>query len=404
MISADFAPNESFTDATTSLAMLLKPWRWRKGKALFKVKQKLKKLFGGSYEVFLFLTGRAALYRLFQSLPLEKGVEVAVQAFTCEAVILPLIELGLIPLYIDIERESYSMYPEDLIAKLTPNTKALVLQHTFGMVPKNRERILSIARQRRIIVVEDLAHGFNQQLFNKTNTEPQSQFLLLSFGRTKTLSSVFGGAILSRSKMTNKKLKEFEKITSFPSSYFIFQALWYKPFAWFIRKTYGVGLGKLIHFITNSFQLIPREISPTEKRGEFDTIFIKAYPNALAELLLKQFKQIDQIIQKRLFAIGQYKMYISKDFPYEGNSPLIRFPYHHTNRDVVVSRLKKKKIYLGSWYDQVVGPKELPLDKLKYKSGSCPMAEATCKQILNLPTTIIQKEVDRVIDVFLESA
>lgn len=403
MISADFAPNESLQDALASLSALLKPWEWRKGKAIFKVKQKLKKMFGGNHDVFLFLTGRVALYRFFQALDFKEGAEVAIQAFTCEAVVLPLLELKLKPVYVDIEKETYSMNPEDLISKITPQTKALILQHTYGMTPKHRSNILAFAREAGIIVIEDLAHGFDQDLFQH-NTEPQSSFLLLSFGRSKFLSSVFGGAVLSDNKTVSETLKDLEKTTSYPSSYFITSALWYKPLAVLIRKTYDIFLGKFIHAVLNHVPFIPREISSVEKRGEFDPLYAKAYPNALAKLLLKQFKQIDQITQKRYNAISNYNKYFFPKSSPKKTPPLIRYPLLTDHRDKLISAARKKNIYLGKWYDQVVAPKELPLHKFHYVTGSCPVAEETCKKVINLPTTISLKEADRVLDVVVQAS
>ncbi len=404
MISADFAPNESFSDVVASIATLLRPWQWRKGKALFKVKQKLKRLFGSDFEVALFLTGRAALYRLFQSIDLDKGAEVAVQGFTCEAVVLPLIQLQLKPVYVDIEKESYSMSIEDLEKKLTPQTKALILQHTFGMIPEDRKKILEYAKKRGVIVIEDLAHGFNNSLFKKTSTEPQSDFLLLSFGRTKTISSVFGGAILTKNKDTFLPLREYEKTNNFPSMLFITAALWYKPLSWVFKKTYDLGIGKILHYLTNSLQILPREISFKEKRGEFDPLYIKAYPNALARLLLKQIKQIEQINRKRLIATKKYKMHFLKSSPIFELEPIIRFPLEVNDPEAVLKAAKRKRVYIGRWYDKVIAPKEIPLNKLLYKTGICPVAESVCKRIINLPTTVSDKQAERVLDAVVYEA
>src|SRR3989344_4757155 len=103
MISTDFAPNEAWDDAWISLKNLFQPWLWKKGEECQSIKQKLvSKLFPNNHigidrakMVNLFLSGRSALYYLLQSINLPKGSEVLVQAFTCEAVVLPIIGLGL---------------------------------------------------------------------------------------------------------------------------------------------------------------------------------------------------------------------------------------------------------------------------------------------------------------------
>ena len=169
--------------------------------------------------------------------------------------------------------------------------------------------------------------------------------------------------------------------------------------AFFIKKTYDVYLGKVVHAVLNILQVVPREVSPIEKRGEFDPIFIKAYPNALAHLLLNQFKQFDQINANRLYAVSQYKSHFFKNKETSKPEPLIRFPLLSQDREKVIVTAKRKNLFIGRWYDQVVGPKELPLEKLGYQTGSCPVAENICSKILNLPTTVSQKEAERVLDI-----
>ncbi len=92
-------------------------------------------------------------------------------------------------------------------------------------------------------------------------------------------------------------------------------------------------------------------------------------------------------------------MYFYKKPPHTGELPLIRFPLFFTNPETVVAAAKKKNIYLGRWYDQVIAPKELPLNKLHYIPGSCPIAESICKGIVNLPTTITEEEAEKILDI-----
>ena len=75
--------------------------------------------------------------KYFRDLDLQEGDEVAVVGFTCEAVVLPVTELKLTPLYIDVETESFSSTLPTL-EKLSSKTKAVVLQHTFGITPKHQ--------------------------------------------------------------------------------------------------------------------------------------------------------------------------------------------------------------------------------------------------------------------------
>jgi len=209
MIFSDFAPNETSKDAVLAIKYLFQPWRWRKGKEIHYLKRRFKSCFFSSdTQISLFMSGRTALYQYLSSLKLHTGDEVIVQAFTCEAVILPILAIGLRPIYVDIHSSDFSMNIQDLKNKYTPHAKAIIIQHTFGITPKDRKQLLEFAKTHKLQVIEDVAHGFDPNLFR---LKRYTGAVLLSFGRSKSFSSVFGGAIAIRGIKAGKVLKETEK-------------------------------------------------------------------------------------------------------------------------------------------------------------------------------------------------
>jgi len=402
MINLNFAPNENFSDALTSFLLLFQPWRWKIGKEQDKIKKEiLKKLLNVSrltFNVSLFLSGRSALYHLLKSLNLKKGDEVLVQAFTCEAVVLPIVALNLKPVFFDIEKQSFSANPIDLEKKLSKKSKVVILQHTFGITPSQREKVLSIIKKHNLLLIEDIAHGINISKIKMQNAKLKNHFYLLSFGRSKSLSSVFGGAIVTNNKTIAKKLDSFN--LPYLSYSLIFKLLLYKPIAFVIKLTYNVYLGKLIHSFTQKLNFLIPEITKKEKAGEYDHFFDKKYPNALAILLLNQLKRFKKIQNQRKKITN---FYLKNFFPNNQspitNNTLIRFPLLIENRDQIWEKLAKKGILLGRWYDSPVAPKGFPLEKVGYRWGSCPKAEEICQKIINLPTNNIKlNEAEKLID------
>ncbi len=387
MISTDFAPNESIDDALLSLKLLFQPSRWQKGNEIQQAKNQIQMLCHperseGSIKptVNLFLTGRAALFFYLQSLNLPNDADVIIQAFTCEAVPLPIIAAGLKPIYIDIEPETYSMDISDLKKKITPNAKVLILQHTFGFTPQYRKDILAFAKEEKLIVLEDLAHGWNPQIFSKINDRSS---YLLSFGRSKAFSSVFGGAIVTNDVQISKQLTDAENKLQIPSTSFIIRALLYKPLSVFIKSTYDIYLGKILHKILHMLHLLIPEITTKEKRGEYDSVFAKAYPNALALLLLHQLKKYPEMMKQRKEIVKLYDEHIHHEKSPK-DAVLSRYPLIVENRDAVLKKAAQKNIFLGKWYNQVVAPKQLDLENVQYSKGSCPIAEEVSKKIVNL--------------------
>lgn len=386
MISADFAPNEELDDALLSLKLLFQPWTWKGGKELNEVK---KTIFPG-HQVSLFLTGRSALFHLLKTMRLPKNSEIMVQAFTCEAVVLPILANNLKPVYVDIEKKTFSMDPIELEMMIGPNTKVVILQHTFGLTPVHRDKILSIVRKHKLVLIEDIAHGYNKSKVlpaGRQGESPKSiDYLLLSFGRSKDISSVFGGAIVSK--------KELSVNLQYPSNLFILQSLLYKPLAYFIKTTYDIILGKIVHYFLQIFVLLIPEITANEKGGNFDPSLDKAYPNAFAILLINQLKKFSRTLKQRGRIVDLYNKHYPDNNYKEG---LLRYPLSVNNRDQLLEKLANKNIFLGNWYEQVVAPKALDLDRVGYKIGSCPIAEELCKKIINLPTNIPLSEAKRVV-------
>jgi len=392
MISTDFAPNESCSDAWQSIKMIVQPWCWKQGSSLKQLNWQIQRLFANKH-ITWFLAGRSALYALFKALKLPSGSKILVQGYTCEAVVLPIIALGLKPVYIDIETESYSMNLNDFNHKLSDNCKAVIIQHTYGLTPKYREQIITQAIGKKLVIIEDLAHGWDRNLVQKSKIKSQNYYRLLSFGRSKSLSSVFGSAILTNNKPIADKLNELTKNLPYPKNLFILKCLLYKPISCLIKSMYDCIIGKWLHYMIRKLNLLIPEITPQEKLGNYNIVFNKQYPNALAYLLLKQMNKLDQTNAIRRKIVKYYSNAFKKsqqpNLWYD--KALIRYPLVINNRDQVLKISATKNIYLGTWYSQPVAPKGLSLSKVEYKIGSCPIAENVCQKIINLPTNVSLK-------------
>lgn len=393
MISTDFAPNEFGDDALASLITLFQPQLWKGGDELNLAKSKVESYFPGGKSIF-FLSGRSALSILLAELKLPKNSEIIVQGFTCEAVVLPIIHNKLRPVYADIEEETYSFDMADLERKITDRTRVLVLQHTFGILPKNRDRVLQLARQKNLFVIEDLAHGFDPAFWQR-QVLSDNQVLTLSFGRSKALSSVFGGTLITSNKSLTQKLEQAEASLPHPSFGMILQLLCYKPLAVLIKSTYNIFfLGKLIHKFSIALGLMTAEISQIEKGGKYDPYLEKKYPNALAKLLLIQLNKFEETQRRRVIVNSCYgKMLHVACCALHAS----RFPLLVKNKTEILRKFARLNIFLGSWYSQPIAPKELRLERVGYTIGTCPVAEQINKEIINLPTLISEDEAKTVI-------
>jgi perosamine synthetase len=399
MISVNFAPNEEFDDALVSLCYLFQPWKWQK-RIDWETKKRILKFLGLSADffVFFFLSGRSAWYHFLKILNLKKGAKIIVPGFTCEAVVLSILANKLKPIYVDIESKTFSLDFKDFKNKFTSQVKVVLLQHTFGLTPFYRQKIIDFCQKNNLVLIEDLAHGFGSKIFNSSQKFPSN--FLLSFGRSKVFSSVFGGAIVTNQKEIAEKLKKEEERLFLPTNLFIFRTLLYKPFAVLIKKTYDFSLGKILHYLWKKTKIFIPEISGKEKKGDYDTFLDKAYPLILGKLLEQQLKKSKKIFQRRIDSTLAYNQKFGQKYP---GIPLLRYPLLFSFPSKIIEKMARKKIFLGNWYNQVVAPKGISLEKMGYQAGSCPKAELICQKIINLPTNISKSEVLKIIQAWDEN-
>ncbi|MBI1863138.1 DegT/DnrJ/EryC1/StrS family aminotransferase [Candidatus Microgenomates bacterium] len=379
MISTDFAPNETRADASLSLSLLAKSKNWYVGPQADEVAGRLVAYLPG-HQFTMYLTARAGLYNYLKALNLPPKSHVLVTGFTCEAVVIPVKALELVPVFVDIDRETFSMDVAQVKKHISEHTRLIILQHTFG-IPPHRKEIIALAKESGIPVIEDLAHGFDEQMFRKDSYETDKLF---SFGRSKVMSSVYGGAVATHNTKLHLRLTHMQDDIPYPKNAFLIKCLLYKPIHMLVKSTYDSGLGKALHFISNKLDVFPKELSKIERMLGMDAYVLKKYPNALAHLLSAQLDRFDEVQEARRITTNYYAD--SQGIALH-NLPLGRFPLLVKNRDELRSKLAKKNIFLGRWYNYVLA-----------KPGERPVAEEVSRHIINLPTLVPIKDAERVIN------
>ncbi|MGM0494101.1 MAG: DegT/DnrJ/EryC1/StrS family aminotransferase [Armatimonadota bacterium] len=104
--------------------------------------------------------GTAAIHSALAALRLEPGTEVISAPITDQGAVMPVVNLGLIPVFADASPECMNMSPEGIRAKITENTGAIICAHIAG-IPCEMDEIMAIAEEHDLHVIEDCAqaHG-----------------------------------------------------------------------------------------------------------------------------------------------------------------------------------------------------------------------------------------------------
>jgi UDP-2-acetamido-2-deoxy-ribo-hexuluronate aminotransferase len=102
--------------------------------------------------------GTDALQIAMMGLGLKPGDEVITATFTYVATAEVIAILGLVPVLVDVDEDTFMIDPDEIRASITPKTKAIVPVHLFGQTA-NMEEIMNIAREHDLYVIEDTAQA-----------------------------------------------------------------------------------------------------------------------------------------------------------------------------------------------------------------------------------------------------
>lgn len=117
--------------------------------------------------------GTDALQIAMMGLGLKPGDEVITVDFTFAATVEVIALLGLTPVLIDVEKDTFNMDIQALKKAITPKTKAIVPVHLFGQCA-NMEEILKIAKEHNLFVIEDNAQAIGADYTFSDGTKKKS--------------------------------------------------------------------------------------------------------------------------------------------------------------------------------------------------------------------------------------
>ena len=102
--------------------------------------------------------GTTALALALEAAGIGPGDEVIVPTLTFIATAEAVCHVGATPVFCDVDPDSFTISPDDLLRHLTPRTRAVIPVHLYG-TPANMDAILSIADDKRLVVIEDCAQA-----------------------------------------------------------------------------------------------------------------------------------------------------------------------------------------------------------------------------------------------------
>ncbi len=389
-INIALAPNNQKDDVDLAGKLLFAPSKWVGEDVVHHLERDFAAMFGRDFQAFAVNSGRSAEFVILKALGIGPSDEVIIQAFTCVAVPNAIIWAGAKPVYADIDR-TFNLDPEKLEGKISPSTKAIIVQHTFG-IPAAIDRIANIAKKHKLILIEDCSHALGAKFAEKL-LGSFGDVSFFSFGRDKVISSVFGGMIVTSNPQIAKKVALVLSSLPEPPWWWVAQQLFHPLAMRAILPLSHLAIGKFLLTVLQRLSLLSRSVYPEEKRGGRPRFFPSKMPAALAALAWHQLKKLATYNNHRQQMAG---IYLQSLKPFSNGQILLpnlsvqgaiwlRLPLLVEDAASLLSFAQKKGVVLGDWYRAVVTP-AANLTTVGYMEGSCPTAERLAKKVVNLPT------------------
>jgi len=365
-------------------------------------------LFSKDTHAFAFWKGRVALYAILESLGIGPGDEVIVPTFTCVVVPNAVLYRGARPVYVDIDDTSFTVNVSDIAKKITSRTKAIIVQHTYG-IPAEMDGIMSIAARGGIPVIEDCAHALGSTYKDKI-VGSIGAAAFFSSQWSKPYTTGMGGMAVStdrslcvnlasiQARYSKPGLKEVSLLRLQMSIYHTF----FSPRLFWTARRMLSELSKTGLFIASSSQ---EELMGAKPEG-----YEKRMSEFQASRGVIELSQLRDKLASREQLAGRYSRLLrdsglqSVTIPPGTRPVLLRYPLLVKNKPAVLAEAQRRAIEIGSWFDSVIHPSDSALKVVGYSPGQCPVAERVVHHIVNLPLHHRVSEYDaiRVVDFIKE--
>ena len=161
------------------------------------------KAFIGTKHATVTSNGTTALSTALEALDIQPGDEVITTPFTFIASANTISMIGAIPVFVDVELDTYNIDPDLIKEAITEKTKAIMPVHIFGM-PSDMKQIMEIAEEHDLLVIEDACQAHGASIDGK-RVGSWGHINAFSFYATKNMMTGEGGMITTNDEELYEK-------------------------------------------------------------------------------------------------------------------------------------------------------------------------------------------------------
>ncbi|HHL2498630.1 TPA: DegT/DnrJ/EryC1/StrS family aminotransferase [Yersinia enterocolitica] len=177
-------------------------WISSKGGFISRFEEAFSNYIGAKYATTV-SNGTVALHLALESLGIGPGDEVIVPSLTYIASVNTVMQTGAKVIFVDSELDTWNIDVNDIRKKITPNTKAIMVVHLYGL-PCNMNSIKSLCSNNNLLLIEDCAEAFGTKLDGQ-HVGTFGDVSTFSFFGNKTITTGEGGMVVCRDKEIYEK-------------------------------------------------------------------------------------------------------------------------------------------------------------------------------------------------------
>lgn len=328
------------------------------GPKIDELEERLCSITGAKYAVAV-SNGTAALHVACMAAGVGEGDEVITTPITFAASANCALYCGATPVFADIDEKTWNIDPESVRAHITERTKAVVAVDFTGQSTKLDE-LKEICREHHLVLITDGAHSIGTK-YKGQPTGSIADMTTFSFHPVKTVTAGEGGAITTNDPELYRRL------------------VLYKA-----------------HGITRDAAQMSREPEGPWYYEQVELGYNYRMTDIQAGLLLSQLDKLEAFSKRRKEIVARYNEAFSK---LEQVTVQEEIPESDTTRHLYILRLNTEKLSINrrEFFDAmgaeniVCNVHYIPVyyfpyyQKLGYRKGICPKAEALYEEILTLP-------------------
>lgn len=325
---------------------------------------------------FLFTDmGRTAFRLIVEKLNL-KNSQMLMPAYICDIFYPILKKYNIKPIFLDIDLKTFNIQPEEIERKITPQTKSILVSHTYGL-PANLEKLLGLAKQHNLLVIEDCAHSLGARFQGKyTGNFGDVAF----FSLYKQFPSLRGGLLVFGKNFEVNLIKtsfNFRDFLSFLNCFAIFS---------FFFKKFGSEIAP---------KMLRKE--KTEKPSKINRVSLNLFSAFLKDFEkdLKRRVKLASYFQEELRELG-FETQDSENNVFCYLSALVPL---NLDRDKLVKDLRRYKIFATRiWHTPIILNREVQREQ-KIDLDEFKNTVEAAKRVVNFPLQnyYTEKHIEKII-------